>query len=225
MSYFYFDAAGDQGFIQHSPTEAMKFGRGSTPYYVQCLVNTGTTENTFLIKQELEKLKTKYELSVTAEFKHAKFKFEHKKPFFLDIAKFNFFAHVTILDKFNTRYTSLQARQLSNLSGPDLTNRLLAQSLAEILTADPSITDFHLVVDVPRAEQNSVSLMRQVIKNFVSQIQPYRSYKVSPSDSKKDVGVQLADMIAGLVMDAYETGEMDKFKVLESRNKLSRKEL
>lgn len=225
MEYFFFDGAGDQGFIQKTPAEAKKVGRGSSLFYTQCIVSTGNTENTALIKQKLAELKSKYGLNLNAEFKYRKFDLVKKQPFFTDLAKLDLKAYVTVLDKFNTRYTSLQAHGLSELDGPTLTNRLLARILGDILTNSPNITDLRLIVDLPRREQNSVRLMRSETNKEISHISPYRSCKLSASDSQKDIGVQLADMIAGLVMDAYETGKMDKLKVLESKGRLFRREI
>ncbi len=199
MHYYFFDAAGDPGF---------KLNTGSTPFYVQCLI---VTQDKQAISDKLAELRNRFKLPNNFEFKYQRnLGIIIRRQFFIEIANLDFEAYIAVLNKTESE----QALTLSKLGGNELTNELLAKLTA---TASVQISKFYLKIDEAKHLVAVAQKLRVRISNEFRTEGINCSFKVSPSVSHKDDGLQVADMIAGLIMDGYETQNNEIFKVLQAK--------
>ncbi len=101
------------------------------------------------------------------------------------------------------------------MSGSEVTNHLVAQLLAE---ATVKIGSFHLIIDESeQAKQLALKMKSVIINELKNRGMGSKCEKVTPRDSKKDLCLQLADMIARMVMDSNETGSKSLIKIIEKK--------
>lgn len=192
MHYFFFDAAGDPGF---------KVGFGSSPFYVVCVVST---PDKYGLQDKLDQLRKVLKASPKFEFKYYKFPASNRQAFFTEIMKHALLAHVCVIDKAN----SFQAANLARLGGNALTNRVVAPLISQaIADAIPPITNFHFYIDQAKHDKKIAQNMRVEVSYELKQRGLNCKSKLSPQDSKIESCLQVADMIAGMVMESYETGD------------------
>ncbi len=214
MHYLFFDATGDPGFKLKKTVR----GGGSTPYYVQGIVSFESKDAKELAESKIKELRSRFKLPSNFEFKyHRRLSNPSKQSFWAEVAKLDARFFVTVLDKIN----STQVKNLSALNGNDLTSRLVAQLVGE---AVQNCKEFVFTVD----EHEQAKVVVQHIRSEVSaeirrRCLNTKCNKISARDSKKEDCLQLADMIAGLVMDSYEVKDKNLYKLIEK--KMSLKEL
>lgn len=202
MHYFFFDAAGDPGF---------KVDSGSSPFYVVCVISTS---DKYGLQDKLEQLRKTFKASPKYEFKYFKFPALNRRLFFTEIMKHDLRAHVCVIDKAN----SFQVAMLSKLGGNALTNRIIAPLISHAIDdAEPPITNFHFYIDQAKHDKKIAQVMRAEISHELNQRKLSCISKLSPQDSKIEHCLQIADMIAGMVMDSYETGDKKLLNIVKPK--------
>ncbi len=204
MHYFFFDAAGDPGF-------KFKTEGGSKPFYVVCIVST---ETKYDLENRLAQLRLKYRTSANYEFKFSKFPAENRSSFFTEIMKHDLLFNVCILDKKNHP----QSEGLARFGGNALTNWVVAPMISfAVANAEPPITNFHFYIDQAKHDKKIAQNMRSEISHELNQRGLICRSQVSPRDSKLEQCLQVADMVAGMVMDSFEKQENTLLKIVQSK--------
>ncbi|NWJ98148.1 MAG: DUF3800 domain-containing protein [Chloroflexi bacterium] len=206
MHYFYFDAAGDPGF---QLGKTLKAG-GSKPFYVLCVIST---EDKYATQNVIIELRGILNLKLGYEFKYHTLDVKKRQPFFAELVKHNFTAYVAVLDKQH----SSQARSFSLFGGNLLTNTLVIPLISlAIADLSPPLTKFHLTIDQAKHDK-IIPEMRVALSKELRQQNLTCKSKISPGDSKKEDCLQLADMIAGMVMDSYETNNKELYSIIQKK--------
>jgi hypothetical protein len=207
MHYFFFDAAGDPGF------QVGKEGGGSKPFYVSCVI---ATENKLAIQDRIAALRQRFGLKAKFEFKYHNLDTVKRVPFFAEFAKsdMDFKAYVSVLDKQN----SLSTLSLSNLGGNVLTSRLLAPLIGQAvaLSVRP-VNKLRIVIDQKKNDKAIADAMRAAISNELKSRGLICSSRVSPVESHTEGCLQLADMVAGMIMDKFKSGNEGLYKIMENK--------
>jgi hypothetical protein len=204
MHYFFFDAAGDPGF---------KFEKegGSKPFYVVCIVSTWAK---FELENKLNELRKFYKASPKYEFKYHRFPISDRKSFFTEIVKHDLLLRVCILDKKNHP----QSEGLARLGGNALTNWMVAPMISHaIANAAPPITNFHFYIDQAKHDKRIAQNMRSEISHELNQRGLVCRSQVSPRDSKLEQCLLVADMVAGMVMDSFETNDNSLLRIIQPK--------
>jgi hypothetical protein len=170
------DDSGDPGF---------KFKHGSSAYLViACIV--ADNENAKEIHDQIVRLKHILRWSESSEFKFAKTNPVAKLAFFSQLSNLEFRAFVVLADKTKT----------PERKPGDFYNEMI---LAALKSISPQIESANIVIDGESGKN-----YRQKAKTYFRQNLPKGTIdRVRYQDSKKNVLLQLADMIAGAVN--YET--------------------
>lgn len=202
MHYFFFDAAGDPGF---------KLGFGSSPFYVVCIISTA---DKYGLHDKLDQLKKTFKASPRFEFKYFKFPAVNRQTFFTEVMKHDLLAHVCVIDKAN----NFQAANFSKLGGNALTNRIIAPLISQVIAdAIPPITNFHFYIDQAKHDKKIAQAMRVEVSHELNQRGLNCKSKLSPQDSKIEPCLQVADMVAGMVMESFETGDTKYFNIVRPK--------
>lgn len=127
----------------------------------------------------------------TYEFKYHQARSHQKDVFFAQIENLPFRVHAAVIEKAVIR-TSFQI-----LSGPELLNEFTAQLV--IRSSELDIADDILVVDgaVPSLIRN-LRVKLSTICHRENRRRPFK--KIVSADSSREDGLQLADMVAGTLM-------------------------
>lgn len=211
MHYFFFDAAGDNGF-QIGKASSGK-GGGSTPFYVLAVVSTPSQ---FDIEDKIRNLKTLWGMNEKQEFKFHTIDQKKKAPFFQNFANQSFTAYVSVWNK----TASPQTLTLEKLKdGNKVTSKLLAPLIVQAVTPanSPVIDDFYLFIDERKNNTVVRNMIRKEISDELRKLKIVYQMKLSPRDSKVIQSIQLADMVAGMVMDSYETGSRQLLSLIEHK--------
>ena len=210
MDSFYFDAAGDPGF-QIGKIKSTNLSGGSKPFFVVCVLRIDDQEK---LDEAFVTLKKSFTLKTNFEFKFHTLDVSKRIPFFREIVKQPFKGYVAVLDKMK----SLQTQSLSQLSGNELTNKLVAPLIIEAISeATPPITNFHFRIDEKKHNKGVAQAMRVAISAEMRQRRLLCRSKVSPCESERYSGIQLADMVAGMVMDSFEKNDQELLKIVAQK--------
>ncbi len=211
MHYFFFDAAGDNGFQIGKASSSR--GGGSKPFYVLAVISTPSQ---FDIEDRIRKLKTLWGINENQEFKFHTIDQKKKAPFFQNFADQNFTGYVAVWDKM----TSSQTPTLEKLKdGNKVTSKLLAPIIAQAVTPTngPIIDDFYLYIDERKNNNVVKNMIRKEISDELKKLKILYQMKLSPRDSKVIQSIQLADMVAGMVMDSFETANDNLLRIIRHK--------
>lgn len=197
-------------FIDDSGDTGFKFDRGSTSHFIIAMVIFDDELEAEETAIAIKKLKRKIGFDYRTEFRFFKTKDSYKTEFLKTIKKFKFRIRCLVVDKSLIHSSELQNNK----------NSFYAYFIKETLKNNNStITDAKIRLDgggnrnfrktfitYLRKELNSKD--RKIMKNF------------KMVDSKRDVLIQMADMIAGSINRSYDDKKKDykKYKkIIESK--------
>ena len=173
--------------IDDSGDPGLKMDKGSSSYFVIAAVVFLTDHDAEATALKIERFRQTLKWKIHHEFKFRKTSPEIRKAFLSEINDCNFVLSVAVVDKTNTNVDIPSNKDASNLY-----NAVILRAISQVL--DES-TNARILIDGEGGssyKRNVKAFFRQNLpKNAIKQIR-YR-------DSKNDVLIQLADMIAGSV--------------------------
>jgi len=179
--YIYIDESGDTG---------IKKEKGSSDYFVMCLVLVDGNE-CIQIKEKLSKIIDDLNIK-PREVKFSKTSFKNKLHFFKGIKSINFTACVSVFDKLNKEKYAYYI--LKSLQSVDI---------------DDHCSNLYIIIDgidVNTLNSKNIKDIKNIFKT---------NTKVMFTDSKKEIFIQLADMLSGMIHSIYK-GKLDYGHILYS---------
>ncbi|MDR1512180.1 MAG: DUF3800 domain-containing protein [Propionibacteriaceae bacterium] len=180
--------------IDDSGDAGLKFGKGSSRHLVMaaCVFDSGSEiERT---AEAITALRVRLGHGADWEFKHAKAQAQAEELFHT-VEPFDFYVRAIIIDK-----TTLTSQRLG-------TTNLKYFAITELLTHGTwPIHDAKVVIDGKDSKAFSMATSTYFRKT-VNAEQPGAIKRVTMEDSKKNVLIQLADMVAGTIHRAERTGQ------------------
>ncbi|QPK81229.1 DUF3800 domain-containing protein [Schaalia sp. ZJ405] len=181
-------------FIDDSGDAGVKFNRGSSEYLVLASCIFPTEADYLALKGVLENAPD-YLKRKNGEFKHSKMKEAHREEFFRLVSENKFSVRVIIVDKriltsdfLKSNGSTMKAYFIKQL----LTHTWGTIKDATIVIDGADLRAFHGI-------RTTKYLMERVNRNGENVAK-----EIVCRDSKVDIGLQLADMVAGTVMSCFQ---------------------
>ncbi len=209
MHYFIFDAAGDPG-LQVGKADS---AGGSKPFYVSCVISTSDKD---AITDRLATLRQTFGLASGYEFKFHALDHKYREPFFTEFAKpdIHFKAYVSVWIK----DSSLRSFSLSKLKGNARIGRLLAELLGEaVASTSPPINRLHCIIDQKKNDHAVANAIRLEISTELRSRGIICTTNVSPRESHTEKSLQLADMIAGMIVHRYKNNTAVLSRIIKGK--------
>jgi len=194
------DESGDCGF---------KFDSGSSKFFVLVAVYIATLgdDNITVIGEAIKKLKIQHNLTENFEFKFSRSKERLRKDFFQTIARLpiKYKAIIVEKSKINSPILRHQPQQLYCESARMLFYDNNPPLESAVLLIDEAVAKIH------HKEFNWV-LKNYLSKNTVS--------KIKQKSSRKEIMIQVADMIAGAIFREYSYKDQTYHKMVKGQEKI-----
>ena len=186
-------------FIDDSGDPGFKLGKGSTSYFIIAMIifdDDLEAEKTAVVIKEL---KRKIGFSDQTEFRFFKTSNRYKIKFLQTVAKFNFRVRCLVVDKAIIRSQELRKNK----------NSFYAYFIKEVLkNNNDTIIDAKIRLDGGgnrEFRKSFITYLRRELNSRDKKIM--KNFKMV--DSKRDVMIQMADMIAGSINRAQNKGKKD----------------
>lgn len=194
---FWMDESGDCGF---------KFDSGSSNFFVLVVVYI-IDDGDDKISEAIEKLKIQHNFTENFEFKFSRSNEKLRKEFFQIIAKLPIEYKAIIVEK-------------SKINSPILRHQpqQLYCETARMLFYDnnPPLEKAVLLIDEAVAKIHHKEF-NWVLKNYLSK---NTISKIKQKSSKKEIMIQVADMIAGAIFREYSHGDQTYHKMIKGQEKI-----
>ena len=188
--------------IDDSGDPGLKMDKGSSSYFVIVAVVFLTDYDAEVTALKVEKFRETLKWKIHHEFKFRKTSPEIRKAFLSEINSCNFVLSVVVVDKTDTNMDIPSNRDASNLY-----NAVILRAISQVL--DES-TNARILID-----GEGGSSYKRNVKTFFRQNLPKNAIKqIRYRDSKNDVLIQLADMIAGSVNRSL-TGDEEYLNIIK----------
>jgi len=198
ITKLWIDESGDSGF---------KFAKGSSSFLILAVVYLTHGDKEANINKAINKLKLKLNLSKGYEFKFSRCKDKFRKKLFQTIKRLPLRYKAIVVDKRRLKppASSLQPHQLYC----EAVRRLLYDN-------NPPLDKTVIIIDeatarIHRREFNSV-LKKYLSKSVVKKIRQARS--------QSEIGIQIADMIAGSIFRKYEKIDDRYYQIVKEKEKI-----
>lgn len=188
--------------IDDSGDPGLKMDKGSSSYFVIVAVVFLTDYDAESTALKIERFRQTLKWKNHHEFKFRKTSPEIRKAFLSEINSCNFVLSVAVVDKANTNVDIPSNRDASSLY-----NTVILRAISQVL--DES-TNARVLID-----GEGGSSYKRNVKTFFRQNLPKNAIKqIRYRDSKNDVLIQLADMVAGSVNRSL-TGDKEYLSVIK----------
>ncbi len=193
FTYAYGDESGDTGFT---------FEHGASRYFTITLVLTNHPEQ---IRQQIEQLRTKLQLTARTEFKFYKMSHNFRTRFLSMLQPLPFIAYVILVDK--TELT----RDWQQINSSQFYARCLAELTAHI--PESNLDKTSLTLD----QFGPLTITKAAIRRELKKVgkRPFKHIKMKRSQGN-DL-IQCADMVAGAVSRGWERRDKRFLRLIESK--------
>nr|WP_304112376.1 DUF3800 domain-containing protein [Finegoldia magna] len=181
-------------FIDDSGDAGVKFNRGSSTHLVMaaCVVPNDSA----LIDIQRVMSRMPRHLKTAGEFKHSKMKASHKEEFFRALESMNFHVRTIIVDK----------RELKSGFLREHANEMKSYFIKQLLTHTwGQIENAQILIDGADLRAFGVKSTQYLLSQINSEEVPV-ALEIACRDSKEELGLQLADMVAGTIMSGITKG-------------------
>ena len=188
--------------IDDSGNPGLKTDKGSSRYFVIAAVVFLTDDDAEAAALRIEKFRQTLKWKIHHEFKFRKTSPEIRKAFLSEINDCNFVLSVAVVDKTNTNVDILSNRDASSLY-----STVILRAISQILNES---SNARILID-----GEGGSSYKRNVKTFFRQNLPKNAIKqIRYRDSKNDVLIQLADMVAGSVNRSL-TGDKEYLNIIK----------
>ena len=188
--------------INDSGDPGLKMDKGFSSYFVIVAVIFLTDYDAEATALKIERFRQTLKWKIHHEFKFRKTSPEIRKSFLLEINSCNFVLSVAAVDKTNANVDIPSNRDASSLY-----NTVILRAISQVL--DES-TNARVLID-----GEGGSSYKRNVKTFFRQNLPKNAIKqIRYRDSKNDVLIQLADMVAGSVNRSL-TGDKEYLSIIK----------
>ncbi|MBM3302409.1 MAG: DUF3800 domain-containing protein [Deltaproteobacteria bacterium] len=195
--YLFLDWSGDAGF---------RFGRGSSEYLILVLVHSTDYS---LVRRTLVSLQDDLGLSSLFEFHYKQTPPRLRELFFDALVDVPVSAKILVVHK------PALPRSFARMREPELYGHFVADLI--LRTGQTVVEGAYLLVDAQRSDVVLVWGIRVAISRALEEAGvAYRLKKVKARPAKEEEGLQIADMIAGAMLDRLE-GKREYVTKLEER--------
>lgn len=195
MQYHFVDECGDPG---------LKTSQGSSSHFVIAMVQLANRDSS----QTIRDMQSRLHLPKRFEFKFHRTTPIQRQTFFKFLEHLAFQARIVVIDKENSTFSK------NSLAGQPLMINYMSD--LALRTADSEIANDILIVD--GAVRPFIQRLRIKLSEECRNRNRARLFKkIIGADSRKESGLQIADMIAGATMRFARDGDKSYYKLFEDR--------
>ena len=197
--HYFLDAAGDPGFKKQSK-----------PFYVQCLIAIPNATSKAKIQDKMSELKKLFKMNSDSEFKYNSFDQRKRIAFFTEIAKMDLKAYTAVVDK---NLGGIVAHRFAKMDGNSITGEILVDLIADVSVG---ITEYSFTIDGQKSDKKLTDKWRvDASRELKTRGIICNCVRFTSQVSHRESCLQIADMIAGVVMDRFETNNYGLLKPIE----------
>jgi hypothetical protein len=197
-------------FIDDSGDPGFQFHRGSSRFFIITAVICNNVEDANRLREKISECKRQLKLSDNYELKFSSTKKKHIKSILTKTVAMPFCIKAVVVDKSTFRIQQLSKPKVS------LYNFVIKEFLLHIRAHNPIV-----VIDGRNQHKYALKVLTYLRKQF--NIAHIKYKKIKFLDSKSDLLLQYADLIAGSIHRSYERSKTDQNEYLNIiRKKISK---